>query len=69
MGWMYTPPPIVLNNIIYVFCEKLRHLENKYLLKTTPFSCVWKKLIKVLEIEFYFFQKPIVINNNRFKNI
>jgi hypothetical protein len=28
MGWML-PPWIVVNNIIYVFCEKLGHLENK----------------------------------------
>jgi len=30
MGWVLTPSPtIVVNNIIYVFCEKLGHLENK----------------------------------------
>jgi hypothetical protein len=34
----YPPPPIIFNNTIYVFCEKLRHLETKYLLKTTPLS-------------------------------
>ncbi len=32
------PPPIIVNNIIYVFCEKLGCLENKSLLKTTPLS-------------------------------
>jgi len=31
MGWVLPPPPlhIVDNNVIYVFCEKLKHLENK----------------------------------------
>jgi hypothetical protein len=32
------PLHIVVNNIIYVLCEKLGHLENKYLLKITLFS-------------------------------
>jgi hypothetical protein len=27
-----SPLTIVVNNIIYVFCEKLGHLENKQLL-------------------------------------
>jgi len=34
---MLTPhPPIIFNNIIYVFCEKLKHLENKIKIKNNP---------------------------------
>jgi len=38
MGWMLTLPSIVVNNIIYVFCEQLEHIENKLLLKENPLS-------------------------------
>jgi hypothetical protein len=53
---MLKPPTIVVNNILYVFCEKSRCLENKKLLKTTPLSymivgCL-KKKFNVLKIEF-----------------
>ncbi len=30
--------PIVFNNIVYVFCKKIGHLENKLLLETTSLS-------------------------------
>jgi hypothetical protein len=35
---MLTLLSIVVNNIIYVFYEKLEHIENKLLLKETPLS-------------------------------
>jgi len=36
LSWDECYPPIVVN-IIYVFCEKLRHHENKQLLKNPIF--------------------------------
>jgi len=38
LSWDECYPLIVVNKIIYVFCEKLGHLENKELLKTTSLS-------------------------------
>jgi hypothetical protein len=38
LSWAECFPPIVVNKIVYIFCEKLGHLENKELLKTTSLS-------------------------------
>jgi hypothetical protein len=50
MGWILPPPPpnplIVVNNIIYVFYEKLVHLENNQLLKRTPLSFMIVSFLK-----------------------
>ncbi len=44
-----TPHPIVVNNIIYFICEKLRCFENRFIIRKTPLSsmiaCCLKKSI------------------------
>jgi hypothetical protein len=37
-GMSVAPPPIVVNNIIYLFHGKLGCFENQYLFKKTPLS-------------------------------